>query len=250
MLSIAVAQGVHELEPHGTSYSDKCFRWGSRRAPQGWFDFLAARCDDELETVQRSVGRLTCEPDGSIGAGDRSGRLDTAGTSRTGTPSRFVCRTPVGRELGQAGSPGRRGPRARAGRRARGGDDGRTGRQDPRLYARLAALDAERLDAAAARTLRLTLRDFRRAGVDLDEPQRRELQARRTLRQAVSSSKATSATIFRTVRCGANKLDGLPEDYVAAHRTGESTARSDQTTTYPDVLAVPAPSRRPGSSAS
>lgn len=49
-------------------------------------------------------------------------------------------------------------------------------RQDRRLYAAFAAMDTDRLDPQAARTLALTMRDFRRAGVELDEPARQRLQ--------------------------------------------------------------------------
>jgi len=46
---------------------------------------------------------------------------------------------------------------------------------DRDLYEIFAAADATGLDEAATRVLRLTLRDFRRAGVDQDEPTRARL---------------------------------------------------------------------------
>src|SRR5829696_4954201 len=112
-------------------------------APQGWFDFLAARCDHELETAQRIVDRV------GEGAGDFSGRLDTAGTLADWNTITLCLQnaTSVANVIGLAHPDGEVRERARQAELA-AATMGTRIRQDPRLHSKLAALDAGRLDEA------------------------------------------------------------------------------------------------------
>ena len=91
------------------------------------------------------------------------------------------------------------------------------------------------LDDGAARTLSHTLRDFRRAGVNLDDATRervRVIAERETaLGQEISRNSRDSVL---TVRLDPSQLRGLPPDYVQAHPVG-SDGRVAITTDYPDV---------------
>ncbi len=204
---------------------------------QGWFDFLAARCDEQLTRAQRIVDRLTDESGGAENAGDRSGRDNTAGTlADWNTITLCLLNATSAATVVRLAHPD-----AEVRERAREAElaaatMGNRVRQDQRLNARLAAVDAEGLDPAAARTLRLTLRDFRRAGVDLGESQRRELQE--LVERCTDLGQQFEQNIsddVRTVRLRLDQLDGLPEDYVAAHPAGPD-GTVEITTTYPDVI--------------
>src|SRR3954471_7574851 len=204
---------------------------------RGWFDFLAARCDDQLSRAQLIVERLTRESGGGANAGDSGGREDMAG-GLAGWNTITLCllnATSAATVVSLAHPDAVVRERARAAELAAATLGNRV-RQDQRLYAELAAVDAVSLDAAAARTLRLTLRDFRRAGVDLDEPQRRELQERvERCTELAQQFEQNISDDVRTVRLRPDQLDGLPEDYLAAHPAGQD-GTVEITTTYPDVF--------------
>ncbi len=107
---------------------------------------------------------------------------------------------------------------------------------DRDLYAVFADLDEADLDADAARVLEHTLRDFRRAGVDRDEASRTRL--RELSEQAVRLSQDFGRHIredVRTVRLAPERLDGLPDDYRAAHPAGDDGLVAI-TTDYPDLV--------------
>ena len=118
---------------------------------------------------------------------------------------------------------------------------------DRDLYAVFADLDEADLDADAARVLEHTLRDFRRAGVDRDEASRTRL--RELSEQAVRLSQDFGRHIredVRTVRLAPEQLDGLPDDYRAAHPAGDDGLVAI-TTDYPDLVPVhDLRGRRPG----
>ena len=204
---------------------------------QGWFDFLAARCDEQLTRAQRIVDRLTDESGRAENADDRGGRGDTAGTlADWNTITLCLLNATSAATVVRLAHPDAEvRERARAAELAAATMGNRV-RQDRRLYARLAAVDAEGLDPAAARTLRLTLRDFRRAGVDLDEPQRRELtELVERCAELGQQFESNISDDVRTVRLRPDQLDGLPEDYVAAHPAGPD-GTVEITTTSPDVF--------------
>ncbi|MHC5209703.1 MAG: M3 family metallopeptidase [Planctomycetota bacterium] len=92
---------------------------------------------------------------------------------------------------------------------------------DREAYDRLAALDLDATDDEVARRIvEHALRDFRRAGVDKDEPVRERVRALRE--ELVEIGQEFSRNIAGDVRSiripeGPAGLDGLPEDFVAAH---------------------------------
>ena len=93
---------------------------------------------------------------------------------------------------------------------------------DRQVYEALAAADPAQLDEDARRVLALSLRDFRRAGVDRDEAVRnrlRELAERETeVGQAFAKNIRDGV---RSVSVAQAALDGLPADFVASHPAGE-----------------------------
>ena len=107
---------------------------------------------------------------------------------------------------------------------------------DRELYEVLDAVDPQGLDDAGRRVLTLTLRDFRRAGVDQDDDVRarlKELSERQTeVGQEFSKNIRNSV---RTIRLEGARLEGLPADYVEAHAPGDD-GQVTITTEYPDYV--------------
>jgi thimet oligopeptidase len=107
---------------------------------------------------------------------------------------------------------------------------------DRSLYDVLAGIDADALDEAPRRVLRLTLRDFTRAGVDTDDRTRQRLrelsEAETLLGQRFSKNIRDDV---RSIDVDDEQLHGLPEDFVEAH-PAEANGRHRITTDYPDVL--------------
>jgi thimet oligopeptidase len=99
---------------------------------------------------------------------------------------------------------------------------------DREVYDRLAAVEpADDADPIAKRILEHALRDFRRAGVDRDEPTRKRVRALRE--ELVEIGQEFSKNIASDVRTipipeGAEGLAGLPDDWVAAHPPGDDGA--------------------------
>jgi thimet oligopeptidase len=96
--------------------------------------------------------------------------------------------------------------------------------------------DSPGVDAATRHYLAVTLRDFRRAGVDRDDATRariRELQE-----ELVGVGQAFERNIrtdTRSATMPASALAGLPADYVAAHEA-DADGMVTVTTDYPDLL--------------
>jgi len=108
--------------------------------------------------------------------------------------------------------------------------------QDRALYEVLAALDTEGLDDAARRVHELTMRDFRRAGVDRDERVRQRL--REISERETSVGQEFDKSIrddVRSVRVDPAVLDGLPTDFVEGHPPGDD-GLVEVTTEYPDYV--------------
>jgi thimet oligopeptidase len=106
--------------------------------------------------------------------------------------------------------------------------------QDRDLYAVLAALSSDGLDAEAARLLERTLRDFRRGGVDRDDAARArlsEIAARITVIEQEFSRNVRDDV--RSIRISPERLAGLPEDFRTAHPVGDD-GLVEITTDYPD----------------
>jgi thimet oligopeptidase len=107
---------------------------------------------------------------------------------------------------------------------------------DRELFDVLAAVDGGGLDEQACRVLELSLRDFRRAGVDQDEQVRdriRVLRERETeLGQEFSKNIRDDV---RAVVLRLEQLDGLPADWVDEHPPG-ADGLVRVTTDYPDYV--------------
>jgi Zn-dependent oligopeptidase len=106
---------------------------------------------------------------------------------------------------------------------------------DRRVYDVLSSVDASVLDEDAARVLRLTLRDYRRAGVDRDDDVRDRLRA--LAEQETSLGQEFAKNIredTHTITVTGAQLAGLPADYIAAH-PADDDGRHTITTDYPDV---------------
>ncbi len=107
---------------------------------------------------------------------------------------------------------------------------------DRELYAVLAAVDPAGLDDTAARLLQLTLRDFRRSGVDRADDIRDRL--RELAEQATVVGQEFSRNIrddVRTVRVTPERLAGLPPDFLDRH-PAEADGLVTLSTDYPDVI--------------
>ena len=109
---------------------------------------------------------------------------------------------------------------------------------DRGVYDVLAAVDAESLDAHARRMLDKSLLDFRRAGVDRDDA------TRDRLRRLAERQTEVGQTFSKNIRDGvgrlhvpAERLAGLPADFVAARPAGED-GLVELTTEYPDYVPV------------
>ena len=104
------------------------------------------------------------------------------------------------------------------------------------LYDALASVPTATLDPETRRFLEHTLRDFRRSGVDKDEPTRARLKelADRAVRLGQDFDRAIREDV-RSVSLRPEQLAGLPEDYRAAHRPGPD-GKVRISTDYPDLL--------------
>ena len=107
---------------------------------------------------------------------------------------------------------------------------------DRALYEVFSSFGAVKADPLVSRLLAKTLLDFRRAGVDKDEATRKRIKE---LNDAiVKTGQAFSKTITedrRTVALDPKALDGLPEDWKAAHAPGKD-GKVVISTDYPDYI--------------
>ena len=114
---------------------------------------------------------------------------------------------------------------------------------DTELYQALAAVPTAGLDADSLRFIEHTLRDFRRSGVDRDEPTRARLKALsdQMVEYGLTFDKNIREDV-RTVTVDPSALEGLPADYIAAHPPG-ADGKVTISTDYPDLLPFRAYSR-------
>lgn len=109
---------------------------------------------------------------------------------------------------------------------------------DRGMFDALAAVPSNDLDPQAKRFVEKVKRDFRRAGVDKDEPTRAKL---RELHEAmVKTGQAFARNIredVRTVELDPADLEGLPEDFLRAHKPNDKN-KIAVTTNYPDYFPV------------
>jgi thimet oligopeptidase len=105
------------------------------------------------------------------------------------------------------------------------------------LYKAIAALDVSKEDASTTYLVQKTLRDFRRAGVDKDEPTRKKVEALQ--QELVKIGQEFDRNIREDKRSinldNVKSLEGLPQDYIDAHKPDES-GKITITTDYPDFF--------------
>jgi thimet oligopeptidase len=107
------------------------------------------------------------------------------------------------------------------------------------LYDALLGIDLSKADAETRYYVQRTLRDFRLAGVDKDDPTRERVKAlREQLVQIGQEFDRNIRTDVRTVTVSsAADLEGLPADYIARHKADPGGAMT-LTIDYPDSLPV------------
>ena len=106
------------------------------------------------------------------------------------------------------------------------------------LFDAVAAIDLTGADDETRFYVERELRDFRLAGVDKDEATRKQIQALRE--ELVKIGQEFDRNIrddVRTVTATPAELDGLPADYIAAHKPG-ADGKVTINTTYPDYIPV------------
>ncbi|MEM7402777.1 MAG: M3 family metallopeptidase [Myxococcota bacterium] len=105
------------------------------------------------------------------------------------------------------------------------------------LYDALAAVPSDALDPLAKRMLDKTLRDFRRSGVDRDEPTRKQIAQLNddiTKLQQTFEQNIRQHTHFITLS-SVDELAGLPQDYIDAH-PANAQGHIRISTDYPDFI--------------
>jgi thimet oligopeptidase len=129
--------------------------------------------------------------------------------------------------------------RTLAEQRAQDVDRLRTDRDlDRALYDVVDATDPAGLDAQATRVREHVLRDFRRSGVDKDEPTRarlREISERLTVLDQ-DFSRVIREDV-RSIKLRPEQLAGLPQDFVEGH-PADADGLVTITTDYPDLLPL------------
>ncbi|RJS21886.1 peptidase M3 [Corallococcus sp. H22C18031201] len=108
--------------------------------------------------------------------------------------------------------------------------------QDRSVYDALSLVDLSKADGPTQYWLQRVLLDFRRSGVDRDEPTREKVKA---LNEAIlklgQEFGKNIAEDVRTATFTVKELDGLPEDYRASHPAGKD-GKVAITTNYPDYF--------------
>ncbi|WP_242088950.1 M3 family metallopeptidase [Microbacterium lacticum] len=113
---------------------------------------------------------------------------------------------------------------------------------EPALFAAFAAVDTDEaradLDAEQRRLLDEVLRDFRRGGVDLPEPERARVRAltERETELSLEFSRNLRES-RREIRVAPEALAGLPQDFLDEHPAGDD-GLVVLTTDYPDFMPV------------
>ncbi len=109
---------------------------------------------------------------------------------------------------------------------------------DRRVYDALAALDVSKADAETQFYVTRTLRDFRLAGVDKDDATRQRI---RDLSDSLTLIGQDFGRNIRedksTVVCTAAELEGMPQDWIDAHKPG-ADGKITLTCEYPDAVPV------------
>ncbi|MGZ4652170.1 MAG: M3 family metallopeptidase [Oryzihumus sp.] len=193
---------------------------------EGWEEWLAQRCDGQLELARTAIEQLKADP--GADAATVLARWNDASIA-------------LGNAFAAASLMSQVHPREAVRTRAEAAEQAAHKLStdlslDRALFDILAAVDADALDEGGQRVLRLTLRDFRRSGVDRDEATRERLRAlaeRETLVGQEFSKNIRDDV--RRVHLEPGQLAGMPQDWVDAHPVG-GDGRVEVSTDYPDVV--------------
>ena len=107
------------------------------------------------------------------------------------------------------------------------------------VYSALNAMDLSGVDDATHHYVERTLLQYRLAGVDKDDATRakvRELQDKATL-LSLTFGRNVQENVNRVTVSDKAELEGLPEDFIAAH-TADEHGQITLTTDYPDYMPV------------
>jgi thimet oligopeptidase len=190
-----------------------------------WSDWLAHRCEEQLDAARRLVEEL------KTGGHDGAGALERWNDVHLALHNAFAVAELLANVHPDADVRGRAEQAEQDAHRLQT-DIG----LDRALYEVLAAIDPESLDTGGRRVLALSLRDFRRAGGDRSEEVRdrlRELNERQT-RLGQEFAKNIRDGV-RRLTLDRDQLDGLPEDYLEAH-PADADGKVVITTEYPDYV--------------
>ncbi|WP_336977226.1 M3 family metallopeptidase [Altererythrobacter fulvus] len=106
------------------------------------------------------------------------------------------------------------------------------------IYDRLKAIDASKEDAATQFYLKQALASFERSGVALGNAERAEIQAlQEKIAEVGNEFDANIAAGQKSLKVAPSELEGLPEDFIAAHKPGEDGLVTITTAT-PDYVPV------------
>jgi thimet oligopeptidase len=208
-------------------------------SPDGWGEWLNQRCGAELETARALVAAIKeARPTQASRLLTDWNEVEIALHNAMSAASLLSQVHPLEALRSQAEAAEQEGNQLQT-------DLG----LDRDLYEIFAAADPTGLDEAATRVLRLALRDFRRAGVDQDEPTRARLRelGDRELVVDQQFGKNTRDDV-RSISVTTGQLSGLPQDYIDAHPVG-ADGHVTISTDYPDTIpfmtfAVDADARR------
>jgi len=205
----------------------------------GWGDWLGRRCGAQLETARARVDAIKDAP-----PADAAGLLTAWNEVSIALGNAMSAASLISQVHPQEALRSQAEVAEQEGNRL-STDLG----LDRDLFEIFAVADPTGLDEAAKRVLRLTLRDFRRAGVDQDEPTRARLRELGERELVVDQEFAKNIRDdVRSISVTEGQLTGLPQDYIDAHPVG-ADGRVTITTDYPDMIpfmtfAVDADARR------
>ncbi len=104
------------------------------------------------------------------------------------------------------------------------------------MFKLVSALDVSHEDDITKRMVEHMLRDFRRSGVDKDEPTRAQIKSLKEELVTIGQDFAKNIREdVRSIRIEASALKGLPADYIAAHKP-DAEGKVVITTDYPDYI--------------
>jgi thimet oligopeptidase len=193
---------------------------------QGWISFLSARCDDQLSEARNTVELIASQPDAQVEVTLARWNAVTLALLNATSAAVFFSQAHPDEALRTQAERAEKAAASLA----------NEVRQDRRLYAAFAAIDTDALDPEAARMLALTMRDFRRAGVELDEPARQRLQ--QLMERCTTLAREFQRNItedIRSISLTPEQLDGLPDDYITAH-PADAEGRTIVTTNFTDAI--------------